>query len=90
MRAGQRSAPSSQATAACAGAGRHVIANPPAYTRQDGSGCGERVRKSMSVRTQVCSCGGLVPDRDENAAPNMLRAGQVPQARTWATGPSVA
>jgi putative transposase len=59
-------------------AGRRVVAVPPAYTSQDCSGCGERVRKSLSVRTHICpnpDCG-LVLDRDENAAKNIERAGQ--------------
>jgi len=59
-------------------AGRRVVAVPPAYTSQDCSGCGERVRKSLSVRTHICpnpECG-LVLDRDENAARNIERAGQ--------------
>ena len=59
-------------------AGRRVVAVPPAYTSQDCSGCGERVRKSLSVRTHICpnpECG-LVLDRDENAAKNIERAGQ--------------
>ena len=65
-----------EAKAACAG--RRVVAVPPAYTSQDCSGCGWRVRKSLSVRTHVCpnpDCG-LVLDRDENAARNIERAGQ--------------
>jgi putative transposase len=59
-------------------AGRRVAAVPPAYTSQDCSGCGKRVRKSLSVRTHICpnpDCG-LVLDRDENAAKNIERAGQ--------------
>jgi len=75
-----------------------VVAIPPAYTSQDCSGCGERVYKTRSVRTHVCPCCGLVLDRDENTARNILhlgqeqhsRAGQARQARTWAAGPSVA
>jgi putative transposase len=59
-----------------------VIAVPPAYTSQDCSGCGECVRKSLSVRTHVCPSCGLVLDRDENAAINMLRASPARQART--------
>jgi putative transposase len=59
-----------------------VEALPPAYTSQDCSGCGERVEKSLSVRTHVCPSCDLVLDRDENAALNMLRAGQARQART--------
>ena len=57
-------------------AGRRVIAVPPAYTSQDCSGCGERVEKSLSVRTHVCPSCGLVLDRDENAAINIQWAGQ--------------
>jgi putative transposase len=57
-------------------AGRRVVAVPPAYTSQDCSGCGERVPKSLSVRTHVCPACGLVLDRDENAAKNIERAGQ--------------
>ena len=71
-------------------AGRRVVAVPPAYTSQDCSGCGERVLKSLSMRTHVCPRCGLVLDRDENAAVNIRRAGQARQALTWAVGPSVA
>jgi putative transposase len=56
-------------------AGRRVIAVPAQYTTQDCSGCGERVLKSLSVRTHVCPACGLVLDRDENAARNILAAG---------------
>jgi putative transposase len=77
-----------EAKAACAG--RQVIAVPPAYTSQDCSGCGERVPKCLSVRTHVCPSCGLVMDRDENAALNILRAGQARQALTWPAGASVA
>jgi putative transposase len=48
----------------------------------DGSRCLQRVAKSLSVRTHVCPSCGLVLDRDENAALNILRAGQAHQART--------
>jgi putative transposase len=71
-------------------AGKRVQAIPPAYTSQDCSGCGERVRKSLSVRTHVCPHCGLVLDRDENAAVNILRAGQARQAPTWPAAASVA
>jgi putative transposase len=60
--------------AACAG--REVLAVPAQYTTQDGSGCGERVPKSLRVRTHGCPACGLVMDRDENAALNIQRAGQ--------------
>jgi putative transposase len=71
-------------------AGKRVEAIPPACTSQDCSGCGERVRKSLSVRTHVCPRCGLVLDRDENAAQTMLWAGQARQAPTWPVGASVA
>ncbi|HEU4783271.1 MAG TPA: transposase [Ktedonobacterales bacterium] len=57
-------------------AGRRVVAVSPAYTSQNCSGCGERVPKSLSVRTHVCPNCGLVMDRDENAARNIQWAGQ--------------
>jgi putative transposase len=60
-------------------AGRRVIAVPPAYTSQNCSGCGERVEKSLSVRTHICPSCGLVLDRDENAARNIKWAGQALQ-----------
>jgi len=60
-------------------AGRRVIAVPPAYTSQDCSGCGERVEKSLSVRTHVCISCGLILDRDENAARNIQWVGQTLQ-----------
>ena len=49
-----------------------AVAVPPAYTSQDCSGCGEMVKKSLSVRTHVCPHCGLILDRDENAAINIL------------------
>jgi putative transposase len=57
-------------------AGRRVVAVTPAYTSQDCSGCGQRVEKSLSVRTHVCPSCGLILDRDENAARNIQWAGQ--------------
>jgi putative transposase len=54
--------------------GKPVVKVPPQYTSQDCSGCGNRVTKSLSERTHVCSCG-CVLDRDENAARNILRLG---------------
>jgi putative transposase len=57
-------------------AGRRVVAVPPASTSQDCSGCGERIPTSVSVRTHVCTHGGLVLDRDEHAARTIHWAGQ--------------
>jgi putative transposase len=62
-------------TSKAAYAGKWVVAIPAQYTTQDCSGCSERVPKSLSVRTHVCPSCGLVMDRDENAALNILRAG---------------
>jgi putative transposase len=52
-----------------------VLAVPPQYTSQDCSGCGQRVRKSLSVRTHVCPRCGLILDRDYNAARHILDRG---------------
>jgi putative transposase len=62
------------AKAACAG--RRVIVVNPVCTSQECSGCGTLVRKSLSVRTHVCTSCGLVLDRDVNAARKIQRAGQ--------------
>jgi putative transposase len=50
-----------------------VIAVAPNFTSQDCSTCGTRVKKSLSVRTHVCPSCGLVMDRDQNAALNILQ-----------------
>ena len=52
-----------------------VIAVPPQYTSQDCSGCGEWVRKSLSMRTHICPRCGLLLDRDHNAARMILERG---------------
>ncbi len=49
-----------------------VIAVPPAFTSQQCSKCGTRVKKSLSVRTHICSGCGLILDRDHNAAKYIL------------------
>ncbi|MEW6494418.1 MAG: transposase [Cyanobacteriota bacterium] len=51
--------------------GKQVVAVAPNYTSQDCSNCGQRIKKSLSVRTHICSCGTIL-DRDENAARNIL------------------
>jgi putative transposase len=56
-------------------ADKKVIEVNPADTSQDCSGCGRRVKKDLSVRIHKCKCG-LVLDRDENAAINILALGQ--------------
>jgi putative transposase len=73
-------------TSKAAYAGKWVVAVPAQYTSQDCSGCGERVAKSLSVRTHVCPSCGLILDRDENAARNILREGHARQARTQPAG----
>ena len=49
-----------------------VVAVSPRFTTQDCSGCGFRVKKTLSMRTHVCPGCGLVLDRDHNAALNIL------------------
>ncbi|MFL5693408.1 MAG: zinc ribbon domain-containing protein, partial [Ktedonobacteraceae bacterium] len=49
-----------------------IMAIAPQYTSQDCSGCGTRVKKSLSIRTHICPSCGLVMDRDQNAACNIL------------------
>ena len=56
-------------------AGRTLVAVNPAYTSQDCSQCGQRQRKMLSERVHNCLCCGMVLDRDENAARNILRLG---------------
>jgi putative transposase len=80
-------------------AGKTVVAVPPAFTSQacSGAGCGVLVQKGLCVRWHSCPDCGTSLHRDHNAACNILvwgtehsGAGQAPQARTWAVGPSVA
>jgi len=59
-----------------------VIAVPPAFTTQDCSGvlpngtpCRARIRKSLSMRTHICSRCGLILNRDHNAAAVILQHG---------------
>jgi putative transposase len=58
-------------------AGIPVVAVSPRYTTQDCSGCTYRVQKTLSMRTHICPHCGLVLDRDENAALNILAAALV-------------
>jgi putative transposase len=53
-----------------------VIKVAPYFTSQDCSRCGTRVKKSLSVRTHICPTCGLIMDRDENAAVNLLKKAQ--------------
>jgi len=61
-------------------AGRKVIKVNPRNTSQNCSQCGEKVKKSLSVRTHACPFCGLVMDRDHNAAINIKSVGQTAQA----------
>jgi len=54
--------------------GKVLVKVNPQYTSQKCSDCGQIVKKTLSVRTHVCSCG-CVLDRDENAAINILKLG---------------
>ncbi len=54
--------------------GRVVVVVPPQYTSQKCSDCGQIVKKTLSERTHICSCG-CVLDRDETAAINILNKG---------------
>ena len=47
----------------------------PAYTSQDCSGCGDRVKKKLSQRVHSCPKCGLEIDRDLNASLNILGRG---------------
>ena len=49
-----------------------VIAVAPHFTSQECSACRTLVKKSLSVRTHICSNCGFVLDRDHNAALNIL------------------
>jgi putative transposase len=57
------------------GAGRRVVKVPAAFTSQDCSACGLRVRKSLAVREHRCVGCGLVLHRDHNAALNIQARG---------------
>jgi putative transposase len=67
--------------------GRLAVAVPPQYTSQECSQCKVIVKKSLSTRTHVCSCG-LVLQRDWNAAINILLKAKSRdgQSRSNATG----
>ena len=52
--------------------GVRVVKVNPYSTSQDCSNCGAKVSKSLSIRTHECPKCGLILDRDENAAINIL------------------
>ncbi|MEH6979493.1 RNA-guided endonuclease InsQ/TnpB family protein, partial [Bacillus pseudomycoides] len=59
----------------CKKFGGLLVKVDPAYTSQDCSSCGNRVKKSLSIRTHICAKCGTVLDRDHNASLNILRKG---------------
>jgi putative transposase len=56
-------------------AGRRVVLVNPRNTSKMCSCCGILVEKSLSVRVHSCPVCGLVMDRDQNAAVNILALG---------------
>jgi putative transposase len=50
-----------------------VLAVEAAWTSQECSRCGRMVKKSLSMRTHICPGCGLILDRDQNAARNILQ-----------------
>ncbi len=56
-------------------AGRRVVLVSPRNTSKRCSRCGQMVDKDLSVRVHSCPVCGLVIDRDENAAINILALG---------------
>ncbi len=55
--------------------GKITVAVSPYNTSQNCSSCGEKVQKSLSTRTHVCTHCNYVEDRDVNAAINILQKG---------------
>jgi len=72
-------------------AGRKIWKVNPKNTSQACFACGEIVPKSLSVRVHRCSNCGIILDRDENAAKNILirAVGQQVKDVTYAVGQSV-
>ncbi len=70
-------------------AGKLVVAVPPAYTSKTCSRCGSIFESlTLADRWVRCECG-LMMDRDENAAHNLLRLGRNLWCETWPAGASV-
>ena len=63
------------ATSKAEEAGRRVVPIDPRNTSKRWSRCGQMVQKELSVRVHACPTCGLVIDRDENAAINILALG---------------
>ncbi len=58
-----------------------VIAVPPHYNSIKCSACGNKVKKTLSTRTHISSCG-YHADRDTNVAINILQLGLSRVGRT--------
>jgi len=58
------------------GTGGQLIQVNPRGTTQECSQCGKRVKKSLSDRIHECPFCGLVMDRDQNSALNILARGR--------------
>ena len=52
-----------------------LIKVEPHFTSQECSSCGEHIKKSLSIRTHICTECGTVLDRDHNASLNILQKG---------------
>ncbi|MDR4327985.1 transposase [Bacillus pseudomycoides] len=59
----------------CEKFGDLLVKVDPVYTSQDCSGCGNRVKELLSIRTHICAKCGTVLDRDHNAGLNILQKG---------------
>ncbi|MGE8077607.1 zinc ribbon domain-containing protein [Peribacillus loiseleuriae] len=57
----------------CEKHGGVLIKVEPTFTSQDCSCCNNRVKKSLSIRTHICTKCGMVLDRYYNAAINILQ-----------------
>ncbi len=57
----------------CEKNGGVLIKVEPKFTSQDCFSCGNRVKKSLSIRSHVCMKCGTVLDRDHNASLNILK-----------------
>lgn len=61
----------------------------PHHTSVNCSSCGEKVPKTLAVRTHRCPTCGLVMDRDHNAALNILQRATAGTAESYAWGEPV-
>lgn len=70
-------------------AGRELVKVNPAFTSQDCSSCGNRLKKDLSVREHICLVCGLSLHRDHNAALNILSLGLSDNPLTYRATESV-